>query len=65
MRDAVRDAGQLCRLLDLPASLAAQARSAAGDFPLFVPRGYVARMRVGDPRDPLLRQVLPLDAERV
>jgi len=65
MRDAVRDAGQLCRLLNLPASVAEQARSAAGDFPLFVPRGYVARMRVGDPRDPLLRQVLPLDVERV
>ena len=32
-------------------------------FPLRVPRGFVARMRHGDPDDPLLRQVLPLDEE--
>jgi len=28
-----------------------------------VPRGFVERMRFGDPNDPLLRQVLPLDDE--
>ncbi len=32
-------------------------------FPFRVPRGYAARMRTGDPDDPLLRQVLPLAAE--
>jgi len=32
-------------------------------FPLRVPRGFVSRMRKGDPDDPLLRQVLPLAAE--
>nr|VFK62150.1 MAG: EF-P beta-lysylation protein EpmB [Candidatus Kentron sp. TC] len=32
-------------------------------FPLLAPRGYVARMRKGDPRDPLLRQVLPIAEE--
>ena len=36
---------------------------AATHFPLRVPRGFVARMRHGDPHDPLLRQVLPLDDE--
>ena len=35
-----------------------------GDFPVFAPLSYVARMRVGDPHDPLLRQVLPLADER-
>ncbi len=40
-----------------------QARRAAARFPLRVPRSFVARMRHGDPTDPLLRQVLPLDAE--
>src|SRR5690606_18586497 len=35
-------------------------------FPLRVPRGFVARMRPGDPADPLLRQVLPVvDEERL
>ena len=37
--------------------------AAAAQFPLRVPRGFVARMRHGDPHDPLLRQVLPLDDE--
>lgn len=30
---------------------------------MLVPRGFAARMRPGDPDDPLLRQVLPLEAE--
>jgi EF-P beta-lysylation protein EpmB len=33
--------------------------AAAFRFPLRVPRGFIARMRPGDPEDPLLRQVLP------
>ena len=37
--------------------------AATAQFPLRVPRGFVARMRHGDPHDPLLRQVLPLDDE--
>jgi L-lysine 2,3-aminomutase len=39
------------------------ATAAARLFPLRVPRGFVARMRPSDPRDPLLRQVLPLAEE--
>lgn len=69
-RDAVRDPRELLALLGLEALASAIADgppSAAADvaqnFPLRVPRGFVARMRVGDPHDPLLRQVLPLDAE--
>lgn len=38
--------------------------AAARDFPLRVPLSYVARMRAGDPHDPLLAQVLPTGAER-
>ena len=60
LKDAVRDPDELCRLLELPAEFAAAARDAARQFPLFVPRGFLARMRPGDPDDPLLRQVLPL-----
>lgn len=37
--------------------------AACQQFPLRVPRGFVARMRHADPDDPLLRQVLPLDDE--
>jgi EF-P beta-lysylation protein EpmB len=65
MKDAVRDAGELCRLLDLPAEFATRAKEASQQFRLFAPRGFVARMRTGDPNDPLLRQVLPLADEMI
>jgi len=65
LKDAVRDVGELCRLLDLPQTFADQAAGAARDFPLFVPRPFLARMRRGDSNDPLLRQVLPLDTETI
>ena len=64
LADAVRDPFELCRLLSLAPGFAAEARRAAGDFPLLVPRGFIARMRPGDPLDPLLLQVLPRPAER-
>ena len=63
MKDAVRDPAELCRLLELPEEFALHAEAACRDFPLFVPRGYVARMVPGDLEDPLLRQVLPAEAE--
>ena len=63
LREAVRDVDELGRLLDLPSDWVTQARRAAIDFPLFVPRGYLSRIRPGDPADPLLRQVLPLEQE--
>jgi EF-P beta-lysylation protein EpmB len=64
LRDAVRDPDELIDLLGLPDELREGARKAARVFPLVVPRPYLARMRRGEPDDPLLRQVLPLDVER-
>lgn len=55
---AIRDAGELLALLGLEQHPAADA-----GFPVRVPRGYVDRMRHGDPADPLLTQVLPTPAE--
>lgn len=63
LREAVRDPAELLQLLELPTTLLPAARRAAEQFGLFVPRGYVARMRKRDPDDPLLRQVLPLGDE--
>jgi len=62
-RDAVRDPAELLALLGLEGRVPALSAAAAEPFPLRVPRGFVARMRPGDPDDPLLRQVLPLDDE--
>lgn len=61
-REAITDPNELLDYLGLP-QLKAQLAVAGLAFPLRVPRGFVARMRHGDPHDPLLRQVLPLDAE--
>ncbi len=63
MKDAVRDPAELCRLLDLPEDYAEATKAANRQFPLFVPRGFIARMQAGDAADPLLRQVLPLADE--
>ena len=62
-REAVRDPRELLAMLGLEALSDRIAPEAAQWFPLRVPRGFVARMRHGDPDDPLLRQVLPLDDE--
>ena len=65
LADAIADPAELCAVLGLDPALIEPAFAAAGKFPLRVPRGYVARMRRGDPRDPLLLQVLPGAAELV
>ncbi len=61
-RDAVTDAHELLALLGLE-HLANQLPAADTGFQLRVPRGFVARMRRADARDPLLLQVLPQLAE--
>lgn len=62
-REAVRDPRELLALVGLDAVATGMSEQAAARFALRVPRGYVRRMRHADPADPLLRQVLPLDAE--
>jgi EF-P beta-lysylation protein EpmB len=60
---AIRDPLELCRRLELPESLAAEAAASTAGFRVLVPEPYLARMRLGDPDDPLLRQVLPRKEE--
>ena len=59
-REAVRDPRELLAMLGLESLAVGWSEAAARQFPLRVPRGFVARMRHGDPADPLLRQVLPV-----
>lgn len=63
LADAIRDPRELCDILELDPSLVAPALANAREFPLKVPRSFVAKMRKGDPNDPLLLQVLPVLAE--
>ena len=63
VRMAIRDPIELCQILQLPKRIEIAAMRASCQFPVFVPRPYLARMRPGDVNDPLLRQVLPLEEE--
>jgi L-lysine 2,3-aminomutase len=63
MADAISTPEALLAALGLDANLLAPAQAAAAGFRVRVPRSYVARMRPGDPADPLLRQVLPVQRE--
>ena len=65
LRSMVRDPVDLLQRVGLAdsAERVAAAQASAKLFPVRVTESYVARMVVGDPNDPLLRQVLPLSDE--
>lgn len=62
MKRAIRSAGELRKHLNLASPVDDPNGAADEDhgFPVFVPLEFAARMKPGDPNDPLLRQVLPL-----
>lgn len=64
MAGAIRDPLDLLERLRLsPERWGPGAQRGHGLFPVFVPEPYLARIEPGNPDDPLLRQVLPLDEE--
>jgi EF-P beta-lysylation protein EpmB len=62
---AIREPAELLQFLELPSSLLKGAIAASSTFPLRVPLGFCKRIEKGNPNDPLLRQILPLDAELI
>jgi len=64
LADAITKPVELLALLALDPHLPALDGSELRDFPLRVPRGFAARMRRGDARDPLFLQVWPASAEQ-
>ncbi|MBB3184721.1 EF-P beta-lysylation protein EpmB [Halomonas fontilapidosi] len=60
---AIRDPRELCRRLGLDETWWPGAERGHALFEVRVPEAYLARIRPGDPADPLLRQVLPLAEE--
>jgi L-lysine 2,3-aminomutase len=60
---AITSPEELAAALGLNPRAFAGAIAAGRHFGLRVPRSFVARMRPGDLDDPLLRQILPVDAE--
>lgn len=59
----IDDPKELLDLLDLPLSFLNGAKQGNDLFSLKVPKPFLQRIEKGNPNDPLLRQVLPLDAE--
>ena len=62
MKSAIRDLPSLCEHLGIEADLEGTAGPTA-QFPVFVPLALLDRMEAGNPRDPLLLQVLPVEQE--
>ena len=65
LAQAINSPSELLEMLNLPADALPLGKLAGRQFALRVPRGYVARMRKGDPHDPLLRQVFPSHDEEI
>lgn len=63
LSQAIRDPHELCQRLGLDDTWLSGAKRGHALFEVRVPEAFLARMRHGDPDDPLLRQVLPLAAE--
>ncbi len=59
LQHAIRKASDLSAALGLPLE------DINTDFPLLVPRPYLARIEPGNPRDPLLLQILPRQEENL
>ncbi|RJG42377.1 EF-P beta-lysylation protein EpmB [Motilimonas pumila] len=65
LANAIKSPTQLLQAVGLSAEDLGNDYIAKQDFPTLVPLPFVARMRSGDRHDPLLLQVLPLQAEHV
>ncbi|GAA4871412.1 EF-P beta-lysylation protein EpmB [Ferrimonas pelagia] len=63
LANAYKDPVTLLQDLDLDPTRYGDGQAARRQFPMLVPRAFAAKIRQGDPNDPLLRQVLPIGAE--
>ena len=62
LNDAFKSISTLCDYLELDAN-AVFSDEAHLNFPLLVPKSFAERMEKGNPNDPLLKQVLPVNEE--
>lgn len=63
LRDAIRTPDALFKALGLEGHPLPEQLSAHQEFPVVVPAPYLSRIEKGNPKDPLLLQVLPVSAE--
>ena len=65
LSESFTDPKALLHQLNLDSEIASEILKAAELFPFRVTRSYASRMEKGNVRDPLLRQVLPVDLELI
>lgn len=65
LANAIKDPEELLSQLGLSGRLDAVDDDIIKQFPLRVTQSYINKMRYGDPKDPLLRQVFPLIDENI
>jgi len=65
LAQAISDPAALLAAVKLPESLLESALAASRNFPLRVTQHYLKLIEPGNPRDPLLRQILPLAEELI
>jgi L-lysine 2,3-aminomutase len=63
LAEAFNNLEDLCRYLNLSPNELPVSNAAAENFPLRVPLSFAACIEKGNPHDPLLRQVLPVNEE--
>ena len=63
LSQAIRNPKELISRLNLPENLLEPALKSVQLFPLMVPQSYLNRIEQGNPEDPLLKQILPIDLE--
>ena len=59
LSDSITSLSELCELLHITIHDLDKSQQASADFSFRVPRAFVKRMKIADPHDPLLLQVLP------
>lgn len=65
LNNLIVDPQQLLQIVGLDMQWLAAAQESARLFPLRATHSFVARIKPGDPDDPLLRQILPLQEEQL
>jgi len=65
LSNVITDIDELCAILGLNSELIFPAQQAQQLFPMRIPRSFVQRMEKGNPKDPLLLQVLPVAEELI
>ncbi len=63
LKEAITDPDILCDVLEIDQKYITEIKAAIHQFPLRVPQSFISRIEKGNPKDPLLQQILPQAVE--